>query len=183
MPTYNFVLDLNREVSCTGEDEELQLMNAFADITPAITSGPGGTRLEFDDFEADSLADVVLAMAARVHAVSPTLWAARLSHDDDVTLTEAAERTKGARTRESLRLLAEGKRGPGGFPAPRYTSRVSNHRIYSWAAISTYLREVMGDDLPEVDPEMAWLDQLLAARSALHAAGADDAVWTRALAA
>jgi hypothetical protein len=58
------------------------------------------------------------------------------STQDAVTLTDAAQRL-GRRTAESLRLLAEGKRGPGGFPAPIVDT--GKLRVYSFAEITAWL--------------------------------------------
>jgi len=82
-----------------------------------------------------------------------------VSFDDSVTLADVALRLNGTRTAESLRLLAAGKRGPGGFPPPRLdTGKI---RVYSWAQVSTWLREALGDDVPESDPTLALADAAL----------------------
>jgi hypothetical protein len=66
---------------------------------------------------------------------------------------------QGARTTESLRLLAAGKRGPGGFPLPRLdTGKI---RVYSWAQVATWLHDVLGDDVPDSDPDLALADAAL----------------------
>jgi len=54
--------------------------------------------------------------------------------EDLVTLKEIAARTR--RPYESVRLLAAGKRGPGGFPGP-----MSSHgwALYSWTQVSEWL--------------------------------------------
>jgi len=75
---------------------------------------------------------------------------------DAVTLTDAAQRL-GRRTAESLRLLAEGKRGPGGFPAPVVDT--GKLRVYSFAEIAAWLREALDEDVPATSLENSRIDQ------------------------
>ncbi|MEV4170594.1 hypothetical protein [Nonomuraea sp. NPDC049709] len=72
-----------------------------------------------------------------------------------MTLGDAARR-HGGRTQASLRQLAAGQRGPGGFPEP--VMEADNISIYSWAEISDWLRTRMGDDIPPVNRDIALAD-------------------------
>ncbi|MCL2464395.1 MAG: hypothetical protein FWF28_04925, partial [Micrococcales bacterium] len=50
-----------------------------------------------------------------------------------------AQRT--GRTHESVRLLAAGKRGSGGFPAPQVPGKPA---LYSWTAVADWFAEALG---------------------------------------
>ncbi len=59
----------------------------------------------------------------------------RVEPDDLVTLAEIAERL--GRTRESVRLLSSGQRGPGDFPAPVSHLR-ERTRFWRWSDIAAW---------------------------------------------
>jgi hypothetical protein len=104
------------------------------------TRRTGGLReycyAEFDR-EADSLSDAIVSAVADVESV-PDLRVLRLEPDDLVTATEIAERL--GRSRESVRLLIAGKRGPGSFPAPVSHLRRRN-RLWRWADVATWAEQ------------------------------------------
>jgi len=108
--------------------------------------------------EAAGLLGAVASVSADIRKVAG-LRPVAVEADDPVTLGDAAQRLRGLRSAESLRLLAEGKRGPGGFPAPLVDT--GNVRMFSWSEVSTWLRTRMGDDVPEVDPDLMLADAAL----------------------
>ncbi len=55
-----------------------------------------------------------------------------------VSIADIAERT--GRTRESVRLLVAGKRGPGGFPAPA-TDPFRRHRLWRWIEVDRWFED------------------------------------------
>ena len=71
-----------------------------------------------------------------------------IENDDLVNIADIARRT--GRTHESVRLLAAGKRGPGGFPAP-----VSGD-LYSWEQVRRWFADYEGAS-PAYDTEDATL--------------------------
>jgi hypothetical protein len=84
---------------------------------------------------------------------------------DLVSIPDSADRV--GRTRESVRLLVEHKRGPGGFPAP--VGVVGDAiRVWPWAVVLGWFVDVLGEDLDEdrgVTPdEAALVDAWLVAR-------------------
>lgn len=87
---------------------------------------------------------VIAAVVTNVWSY-PKLRVARIDHGDTVTLLEAADRTNGQRTSQSLYLYASGQRGGGKFPAPVEASKGTS--LYSWVAIAEYLRGI-GCNLP-----------------------------------
>ena len=51
------------------------------------------------------------------------------------------------RTRESVRLLVKGARGPGGFPNP-VTDPRSRYRLWRWSDVERWFTERLGEVLP-----------------------------------
>jgi hypothetical protein len=95
--------------------------------------------------------------------------------EDLVTLREIAART--GRSYESVRLLAAGKRGPGGFPGPMSSA---GWTLYSWAQV----RPWFAHHIPAypVDQELLTAEQeLLIAEHDRLIAAADHLVRARAL--
>lgn len=63
-----------------------------------------------------------------------------------VSVRDIARRV--SRTRESVRLLVDGKRGPGGFPAPLGTVGEGT-RVWPWAIVLEWFDQALGVDLGE----------------------------------
>ena len=63
------------------------------------------------------------------------------------------------RTREGVRILVSGARGPGGFP-PQITDPRSQYRLWRWSDVAHWFTERVGEDME------APQDGLLAAISA-----------------
>jgi hypothetical protein len=148
MTTWNFQLRLNREPT---EDEFDALYDAGLS-----DAGIEGTLVDVDR-TAESLLTAVTSAVQDIRRV-PGLRAVAVEHDDAVTLADAAQRL-GRRTGESLRLLAEGKRGPGGFPPP--IADTGKVRVYSWTEITQWLRDALGEQAPEGNAHLALADRAL----------------------
>lgn len=103
--------------------------------------------LDFDR-EAETLADAVLGATEAVEAAVPGARVIHLEPDDLVTMAEIAQRT--GRTRESVRLLIDGERGPGGFPAPATHFR-SRNRMWEWQAVRAWFEDALGEKLATAD--------------------------------
>jgi hypothetical protein len=108
MSTYEFTFVVDHRLS---EDEVDGLFDGADDVTPEREQAR--TLLGFDR-EATSLAGALVSALRDVEAAGLTVGSVR--SEDLVTLKEIAARTR--RSYESVRLLAAGKRGPGGFPSP-----------------------------------------------------------------
>ncbi|NRQ36468.1 hypothetical protein HII36_32235 [Nonomuraea sp. NN258] len=161
MTVWDFRVMLNREPDI---DEFNRLFEAGMDDCALV----GGTQPYFMcDREAGSLLEAIISVLVQIRAIEG-LWVIGVGHNDGVTLGDAARR-HGGRTQASLRQLATGQRGPGGFPAP--VIEADNISVYSWAEISAWLRAEMGDDIPAVHRDVALADAAvkLACRArALH---------------
>ncbi|MBC7459922.1 MAG: hypothetical protein H7287_01030 [Thermoleophilia bacterium] len=100
----------------------------------------------------------------------------RAGRDDVVSLAEIGRRT--GITRESARLLATGRRGPGGFPLP--LANIKSQQAWSWGEVSAWLRETGRlDEAAAGDTQvMRVVNAALEARNAVR--GVQDAVVRKA---
>jgi len=124
----------------------------------------GVQHLHFDR-EASSLAEALVSAITAVEQAVPGVRVVRVAPDEYVTLAEIAVRT--GRTRESVRLLATGDRGPGDFPPPaaRAEQRV---KLWRWAEVARWFASRLGASVPgSPDPALSAVNGLLQARSAL----------------
>jgi len=156
VPTRGFTLRLNREPT----DEELDMLyEAGCD-----DAAPEGALLHFDR-AADTLLHAVVSASDDVARV-PGLWSVGVVRQDVVSLREIASRLD--RTYESARLLAEGKRGPGGLPAP--VIDIGSSKLYLWVDVERWAHHSAG--LPtrsgiEADQDLTLADALLTVRARL----------------
>lgn len=107
--------------------------------------------LDFDR-EAESFVDAVFSATEGLESAVPGSRVVHLEPDDLVTMSEIAERV--GRTRESVRLLISGDRGPGGFPAPATHFR-SRQRMWRWQEVAVWFAERLGEEQLVGDPERA----------------------------
>lgn len=153
------------------EDENLDaIFEAGCDDGSVASAGP----VQFVDFdrEAPTFPDAVLSAIRDLEGAVPGLRAIRVEPEPLVTQSAIAERT--GRSRESVRLLIAGKRGPGGFPAPvDYID--ARTRVWQWSDVSRWFERYAGRD-PDADvvPQFtAALNGILEARRQLAAMPAD----------
>ena len=94
--------------------------------------------IQFADFdrEADTLQDAVLSAVAALESIAG-ITVVRLADAGLVSMADIAART--GRTRESVRLLIAGERGPGGFPPP-VTDPRSRYRLWRSHEVETWLQ-------------------------------------------
>lgn len=91
--------------------------------------------LVFADFdrEAPTMLEALTSAIGQVRSIG--LDARSVEPSDFVTLSEIAERL--GRTRESVRLLADGQRGSGDFP-PAVVRVEDRSRLYRWSQVSEW---------------------------------------------
>ncbi|MGH3914434.1 MAG: hypothetical protein ACRDTC_13675, partial [Pseudonocardiaceae bacterium] len=109
MNTHEFTLILDHPPS--GEEMDALFEAGCDDSTPETVAGSGW--LHFDR-AAGSLLEALTSAIRDVESTGLTVCA--VASDDLVSLKDIAARV--GRSYESARLLASGKRGPGGFPPP-----------------------------------------------------------------
>lgn len=107
--------------------------------------------LDFDR-EAESFADAVFEATEAIETAGFKARVVHLEPDDLVTTTEIAERT--GRTRESVRLLVRGNRGPGRFPAPA-THFKSRQRMWRWQEVLLWFAQALHAPQTVDDPSNA----------------------------
>jgi hypothetical protein len=87
-----------------------------------------------------------------------------INTEDMVSIDDIAART--GRSRESVRLLSLGKRGPGGFPSPM--SPDGGQAFYSWTMVRRWFADHYGEEsVAPADEDAATLaaaDLILRAR-------------------
>jgi len=104
--------------------------------------------LDFDR-ETESFADAVLGATEEIENAGLGARVVHLEPDDLVTMAEIAERT--GRTRESVRLLISGQRGPGRFPTPA-THFKNRRRMWKWQEVAAWFSEALGEPQAIGDP-------------------------------
>ncbi|MDR1427669.1 MAG: hypothetical protein LBJ08_07930 [Bifidobacteriaceae bacterium] len=110
---------------------------------------------------ADTLAEAIVAVDQDLARAG--LRMVGVQHEELVGLRDIADRT--GRSYESVRLLANGGRGPGGFPAPVDTP--GTWALYRWSQVAQWLQRNYGYDARTAE-EATTLDaanHLLAARA------------------
>lgn len=129
MPEYNFTLILEGPDLQSDEAQDALFEAGCDDATFGSVGG-----VQFAEFhrEADSYPD---ALISAIEAIQSTIAGARVVHvepDELVTASEIAERLN--RSREGIRLLISGDRGPGDFPPPASHVRTRN-RLWRWPEV------------------------------------------------
>lgn len=109
----------------------------------------GVQHLDFSR-EAPSIEDAVLSAVAAVERIEGAR-VVYIADADLLSMADIAART--GRTRESVRLLIEGKRGPGGFPPPATDPR-SRYRLWQSADVARWFSAHFGE-APGIDGDHA----------------------------
>ena len=137
MPVFTFT------VIVEGPDvQSAEIVDALfkAGCDDALVGISDGLRYLDFDREAASLEEAVLSAVADVESVDG-LTVVRLADAGLVSMADIAART--GRTRESVRLLVVGERGPGGFPPP-VTDPRSRYRLWRTAEVAHWMRTHLG---------------------------------------
>lgn len=108
--------------------------------------------IQYADFdrEASSLEEAILTALADIEKVRGAV-VARIADAGLVSMADVAERT--GRTRESVRLLVSGRRGPGGFPPP-VTDPRGRYRLWRWAEVERWFTVGPGEYHGGGDPDV-----------------------------
>lgn len=104
----------------------------FADFTRASPSAPAA----------------ILSAIEQIESAVPTVRVIRVEPDDLVSASDIAARL--GRSRESVRLLIAGERGPGGFPAP-ISHLKARGRLWRWAEVAGWARHALDAQLPDAE--------------------------------
>ena len=110
----------------------------------------GVQYVEFDR-EAPDFEVAMLSAVADVESV-PGVRVARVADAGLVSMAEIAART--GRTREGVRLLVNGSRGPGGFPPP-VTDPRSRYRLWRWFEVERWITTCLGQEAQSQDDDVS----------------------------
>lgn len=160
MQTYEFDFILDRAPNDDEQDRLYEVGGDDAMVEYNLTTNTGTVHF---DRQAESLAEALVSALRTIEAAG--LRTVAVASEDLVTLKEIAART--SRGYESVRLLAAGKRGPGGFPPPLSAEGWS---LYSWAQVSDWFRKAYAiEQAPtgDYDRMIAAADHLVRARALL----------------
>lgn len=109
----------------------------------AVGRSDGVQYVDFDR-EASTLDSAVLSAVDDLE----TLDGVEVVRIADAGLASLADiATRLGRTRESVRLLVSGARGPGGFPAP-VTDPRSRYRLWRWSDVECWFADRRGEEIP-----------------------------------
>ncbi len=178
MNGYTFTL---RFLPVLGQGLEDLSVHIYERIDDASLMGPdddGSFLLEFDRRASSLPRALASALQELLHAL-PSATILRVEEDDLATMADIAKRS--GRTPESIRLLVNGKRGPGGFPpaAGRLDART---KIWRWAEVAQWFEETLGQPLPNTS-DSAFLQALNNALEIRRLAGRLDKPQRQAVAA
>jgi hypothetical protein len=134
------------------DDQLTALQDLFDDASTSTIQGV--TTLEFA-VEADNASDALHTTLRTLTDEFPNITVVRLNRDL-VAIPDIAQRTD--RTPESIRLLARGKRGPGGFPN-HISVLGGGTSIWEWAPVAEWLRThgIHDEGVELIDTETAAL--------------------------
>lgn len=135
MKTYNFTLVLGPSPQI---DEEIanKLFEAGCDDT-LVGMRYGVSIMEFDR-EAASFCVAVMSAIEDVKRADSRLHVCRIEPEDLVSMSEIARRCD--RSRESIRQLVIGRRGPRNFPSPIH-GVATKSPLWSWAQVAPWLAD------------------------------------------
>jgi len=123
----------------------------------AAFMGPAGDGTMTAEFgrEAPTFTTAVVSALEALRSAIAGLRLLRVLPDDLVTVAAIAVRT--GRSDESVRLLAQGRRGPGGFPAVAGSINEKT-QVWRWADVARWFSDALGEQ-----PETAEHADFLAA--------------------
>lgn len=104
-----------------------------------IGCSDGVQYVDFDR-EADVFGDAILSAVDDLETIEG-VEVVRVADAGLVSVADMAVRV--GRTRESVRLLVSGARGPGGFPKP-VTGPRSRYRLWRWSEAARWFKECLG---------------------------------------
>lgn len=142
MTTYNFTLLFTGPDALSPENFEALVAAGCDDASFGETDG---RQLADFDRESNSYASAVISAIREMERAVPGIQVSEVESDTLVGISDIAERA--GLSREYVRLLAEGKRGPGTFPRP-IASLGINRAVWDWPVVAKWLREAFNKPVP-----------------------------------
>jgi hypothetical protein len=149
VPTWTFTLVLSGVRALTAEVEDALFESGCDDAL--LGTRDGTVYLDFDR-QASSFREAILSAVADVEGAGIAAQVARVEPDELVTMAEIARRA--GRSRENIRQLVMGLRGPGDFPPP-VANLKQRSPIWRWTDVSRWLQESLGVDVAPLNGEDA----------------------------
>ena len=146
MPNYEFTLIV--EGPDLQEDDRIDALYKSGCDDALVGRSHGVQYLDFER-EAPTLEGAMLSAIANVESVDG-VEVVRIAGAGLVSMADIATRT--GRTRESVRLLVEGERGPGLFPAPANDPR-SRYRLWRSSDVTRWFEANYGQS-PEFEADV-----------------------------
>jgi hypothetical protein len=107
----------------------------------AVFGERDGAQYAAFDRDAPSLCAALASALDQLTSAVPGLEVTRVEPDHLVTMAAIADRV--GLSREQIRLLSNGRRGPGGFPSPvAYVDRKT--RLWNWSEVSRWFQDNHG---------------------------------------
>ncbi len=128
----------------TLEDLSIDLYDRIDEASLMGPDEDGSFLYEFDRI-APSLPDALATVLAELIDALPEATLIRVHEYDLASMSDIAARA--GRTPESIRLLVNGKRGPGGFP-PAAGDLGGRMKVWRWAEVAQWFEETLGQPLP-----------------------------------
>jgi hypothetical protein len=149
-------------------------------IDEASLMGPGedGSFLYEFDRVAPSLPDALATALSELTSALPDATVLRVHEYDLASMSDIAARA--GRTPESIRLLVNGRRGPGSFP-PAAGDLGGRMKVWRWADVAQWFDETLGEPLPDTS-DSAFLQAFNDALEIRRLAGRLDKPQRRAVA-
>lgn len=129
----------------TLEDLSIDLYDRIDDASLEGPDQDGSFLYEFDRV-APSLPDALAASLGELTDALPEATVIRVHEYDLASMSDIAARA--GRTPESIRLLVNGKRGPGGFP-PAAGDLGGRMKVWRLAEVAQWFEETLGEPLPD----------------------------------
>ncbi len=145
---HRFTLEL-AGIEALSNDHLNALYEAGCDDATFGTEG-GALLAEFDR-RASSFAAAVQRAREQIERAVPQLRVARIVERDDDVVTASDIARRSGLTREAVRLLATGARGPGTFPRARAT--LGRQRLWHWPEVAAWFARARGARLRVEDGE------------------------------
>ncbi|WP_166352968.1 hypothetical protein [Phytoactinopolyspora limicola] len=141
MDAYEITLIIDREPSDAEIEDAFESLDGLG--MTGIETSDTGVLIHFEA-EAESMSRAIVNTTFGLQRVaSLNVRVVGIHSEDLVTLKDIAQRT--GRSYESVRLLANGRRGPGHFPRPLSAGTFS---LYSWEEVLMWLATYQGTTPP-----------------------------------
>lgn len=129
----------------TLDDLSIDLYDRIDDASLMGPDEDGSFLYEFDR-RAPSLPDALTMVLSELTSALPEATVLRVHEYDLASMGDIAARAE--RTPESVRLLVNGRRGPGGFP-PAAGDLGGRMKVWRLADVAQWFEETLGEPLPE----------------------------------